>query len=321
MAFHPLFDFGLAERAHLRTLPPDRAISEAAAARDGVLSHRQLVAIGLSKASISRRVARKLLHPRHPGVYAVGRYDLTRRGQLRAALLRYGRHAALSHRTAGAQLDLLKAGGTIDITVTGHPQRPGRRSAVSLHYTRAWRPGEVVWIDGLPCTSVARTLADLAGGARHTDFTRAWNNADRQLLLDVGPLGEQIARARCGTPVLRRRLEHYGAAPPTESELEELFLEVWAAVSSRTPISQWPLGTADRSGRVDFVFLPERVAVEVDGRRWHAIQAAFERDREKDLELRDAGFDPHRYTWRQVKDQGPRVADAVRRALARAQRS
>jgi len=318
---HPLFDFGLAERAHLRTLPPDQAISEAAAPRDGVLSHRQLVAIGLGKAAISRRVARKLLHPRHPGVYAVGRYDLTRRGQLRAALLRYGRRAALSHRTAGAQLDLLKAGGTIDITVTGHPQRPGRRSAVTLHYSRAWRPGEVVWVDGLPCTSVARTLADLAGGARHTDFTRAWNNADRQLLLDVGTLGEQIARARAGAPVLRQRLEQLPRrAANRVGARGALSRGLGSCIASHThqPMAAWNGGP---QWPCRLVFLPERVAVEVDGRRWHAIQAAFERDREKDLELRDAGFDPHRYTWRQVKDQGPRVADAVRRALARAQRS
>jgi len=98
--------------------------------------------------------------------------------------------------------------------------------------------------------------------------------------------------------VLRKKLARYDAAPPTESELEALFLAVWSSFSPRRPLSQWPLEAEDRSGRVDFVFFPERVAVELDGRRWHAIQAAFERDRARDLAPRRAGYDPHRYTWR-----------------------
>lgn len=315
MAPNALFDFPPAERAHLRTLPPDRAIVEAAATRDGVLTQRQLRAIGISESAITRRVDRGLLHVCHRGVYAIGRADLTRRGRLRAALLRYGRGAVLSHRTAGTLLDLLDPHGRIDVTVTGRPHPPNRRSGIDVHYTRAWLPGEVVCVDGLPCTSVARTLADLAGDRRTRAFARAWNSADRQLLLDVGSLGVQIARRRAGVPVLRERLERYAVAPPTESVLEELFLELCAAAAIRPPICQWPLTAEDRSGRVDFLWSEERVAVEVDGRRWHAAQAAFERDRVKDLALREAGFDPHRYTYWQVKDQGLRVAGAVRRAL------
>jgi len=315
MATNMLSDFAPAERAHLRTLPPDRAIAEAAVTRDGVLDHRQLVAIGISESAITRRVQRGLLHPQHRGVYAVGRPDLNRRGRLRAALLRHGRSVVLSHRTAAAELDLLRVRSRIDITLAGRPDRPPRRSSVDLRYTRRWLPGEVVWIDGLPCTSVARTLADLAGEPCRDDFTRAWNCADRRLLLDVRPLGAQIARRRAGSSVLCARLEHYDASPPTESVLEERFLELCRVFSIPSPVCQWPLGSGDRLGRVDFVWPGKRVAAEVDGRRWHAIQAAFERDREKDLQLREAGFDPHRYTYRQVTDQAARVASGVLRAL------
>jgi len=321
VSFHPLFDIGLAERAHLRTLRPDPAISAAAAARDGVLTHAQLVAIGVSKAAISRRLRRELLFVRHPGIYAVGRFDLTRRGRLRAGLLRSGRSAALSHKTSASHADLLAARERIHITVTGRPHPPARGGGITLHYTRRWLPGEVVWVGGLPCTSVARTLADLAGESSQRDFARAWNSADRQLLLDAGPLGAQLARGRAGAALIRARLEHYEETAPTESELEELFLELCEAASIRRPVCQWPLDGGDRRGRVDFVWPSERVAVEVDGRRWHAIQAAHDRDREKDLELRDAGFDPHRYTYRQIEREAPRVARSVLRALAARQRS
>lgn len=317
MRWHALFDFEPAELARLRALPTEHAIAEAAAARDGVLDHRQLSALGVSASAIGRRRERRVLFRRHRSVYAVGRADLTRRGELRAALLRCGRSAALSHRSAAWLLDLLASSRSrIDVTTTGHGASPGRGSGVELHYTRRWMPGEVVWVDGFPCTSVSRTLADIAAGSPQKEFGRAWDNADQQLLLDVGTLGAQIERQRAGAGLLRLRLEHHTEAPPTESVLEDMFLTLCSTSGIRRPRCQWPLGAEDRSGRVDFVFFPERVALEVDGRRWHAIQAAHDRDRQRDLELREAGFDPHRYTYAQLRDHPARVALVVRSALA-----
>lgn len=317
MSAHPIFDFSAAELAQLRSLPRDHAVCEAAAARDGVLSLRQLLAIGLSRSAIVRRVERRLLHPRHRGVFAVGRADLTRRGEVRAALLRCGRRAVLSHATAAWLLDLLGARSRIDVTVAGRPRPLESRSPIALHLTGRWLPHEVVWVHGFPCTSVARTLADLAGQADKRPFSRAWNSADRQLLLDVGALGVEIVRQRAGAPILRARIEHYTAAAPTESVLEELFLDLCAAFAIPPPVCQWPLEAEDRQGRVDFVWPDRGVALEVDGRRWHAIQAAHDRDRQKDLELREAGFDPHRYTYWQVVGQAARVARIVLAALER----
>jgi len=280
------------------------------------LNHRQLVALGLSGSAITRRARRGLLFVRHRGVYAVGRADLTIRGEVRAALLRCGRGAISSHRTAAWLLDLLGARRRIDVTITGRAAAPGGDSSIKLHYTSRWLPREVVWIEGFPCTSVARTLADLAGTSPAKEFGWAWDNADQQRLIDVGRISAQIARQRVGAAVLRARLEHHDEAPPTESVLEELFLDLCRSCSIRLPVCQWPLAAEDRSGRVDFVWVPERVAVEVDGRRWHAIQSAHDRDREKDLALRDVGFDPHRYVYRQVRYEGPRVGRIVQRALA-----
>lgn len=314
-AHHPLFDFEPAERAQLRTLPVWPAVVEAASRRDGVLDHRQLRALGLSDSAISRHVEGRRLHIRHRGVYAIGRLDLTRRGRLRAALLRYGRGAALSHVTAGERHDLVSGRERIDVTVVTRPDRPSKRSGVALHYTRRWLPGDVVWVDGLPCTSIARTLADLAGAPRRRDFVRAWNCADQRLLLDIGEIGREVRRRRPGHQVLRERLERFDKAPPTESVLEDVTLELCERFDLPRPVCQWPLAAESRSGRVDFTW--PGVALEVDGRKWHAIQDAFERDRERDLQLRRAGFDPHRYTWRQIHDKAPAVAAALRDAIAR----
>lgn len=321
MRLHPLFDIEPAELAHLRTLARDQAIAVAAASRDGVLTHPQLVAIGVSPTAIRGRVRRGLLFVRHRGIYAVGRFDLTRRGRLRAALLRCGRSAVLSHHSAASQADLLAVRERVAITVTGTRKRPDRRSGIDLHYTDRWCQREVLWVGGLPCTSVARTVADLAGQADPRDFSRTWNRADRRLLLDVGDLGAQIVRERAGCGLIRAKLDHHTEAPPTESELEDMYLDLSDAAGLPRPVAQLPLVAGDRSGRVDFVYVAQRLVVELDSRTWHAIQAAYERDREKDLLLREAGCEPHRYTWRQVRDQGPRVIATVGAALAARQPS
>lgn len=315
MRGHPVFDFPPGELTELRALTPDQAIAEASARRDAVLDARQLRALGLSSSGIRRRVERRSLFRRHQGVYAVGRADLTRRGEARAALLRCGRGAVVSHRTAGWLQDLLGPSGIVHVTTTARGEAPGRAAGVHRHYTARWRPGDVVWVEGLPCTGVARTLADLAG-ARSATFAAAWDNADQLRLLDVPSLAEQLIAPRPGRGVLRARLEHLDETPPTESVLEERFVALCRDSGLGPPAVQQPLRVGDRQGRVDFVFTAERLAVEVDGRRWHAIQAAQDADREKDMALREAGLEVHRYGWRQVVHDAPRVARILQLALA-----
>lgn len=316
MRHHPVFDFRPDELVALRALTPDQAMAAAGSTRDALLTRRQLAAIGLGDAAVKRRVARRSLHRRHHGVYVVGRPDLTRRGELRAAVLRAGRTAVLSHRSAAWLLDLVSTQGRIDVTVTRRIARPAPGHRIDLHYTARWRPADVLWRDGLPCTSVERTLADLAGSAPLDDFDRAWNAADAFVLLDVHRLRAQILRGRTGATIMRARLERLDETPPTKPVLEDVSLALFARFDIRPPICQWPLAAADRSGRVDFVWIDERVALEVDGRRWHAIQDAHDRDRGRDLDLREAGFDPHRYVWHQIRDDGPRVARIIAAALA-----
>ncbi len=289
MAFHPVFDFDPAELARLRLLPCDRRISAAAAARDDVLSTRQLHALGIDGAAIKRRAARRQLFPRHRGVHAVGREGLSVRGEIRAALLRCGRRAVLSHRTAARLQDLPGAAGPVEVTSTAHFRPPGRESGVVVHFTDRWRPGEVTWVAGFPCTSLARTLADLAG-ADEGDFSKVWNAADQRLLLDAGPLRAQVGRRRASVAVLRARLDRREEAPPTESELEDVFAGVCRRAGIGPLDFQWPIQLNGRVGRIDVVLARERIAIELDSRRWHAQQAAFASDREKDLSLREAGW-------------------------------
>ena len=312
---HPLFDIPDIELLALKQLARDLAIGHAAAARDGVLTRCQLQAIGLSTTAIDGRVARGLLHRRHSGVFAVGRLDLTMRGRRRAALLACGRTAALARGTSASQRDLLRAGPRIEVAVAASGVRAPGGSGIRLYRTRAWHDGDIVIAGGLPCTSLPRTLCDLASTSTDGDFRRVWNAADSRGLLDRGQLRAELARPRPGVALLRKRIDAYDVTPPTESELEELAVELFRTYGLPMPHSQWALGDGRRDGRVDFVWVEPRVALEVDGRRWHAIQEAHEADRARDLRLRMLGFDPHRYTYGQIKNEASAIAEVLRRAL------
>lgn len=204
---HPVFDFEPGELDRLRCLTIDQALLAASASRDSVLSTRQLRALGLEPPAISRKLRQRRLHRLHRGVYAVGRPDLRRNGWRRAAVLRFDRRAVLAEWTAGALLDLLDARDRVDLAIPGRPARPARGSGIQLRHSSLWLPGDVTWVDGLPCTSVARTLADLAAAGEESALARAWDAADGRQLVDVGALQAQIARERTGVGLLRARLD------------------------------------------------------------------------------------------------------------------
>lgn len=70
-----------------------------------------------------------------------------------------------------------------------------------------------------------------------------------------------------------------------------------------------------RVGRflVDFLWRDYRLVVETDGYRFHRGRTAFEGDRQRDVQLKLLGYEVVRFTHRQVVEQGPQVARALRR--------
>jgi very-short-patch-repair endonuclease len=66
----------------------------------------------------------------------------------------------------------------------------------------------------------------------------------------------------------------------------------------------------DPRDEVDFVWRGRRLVVEVDGYAHHRSPAAFERDRERDVELSTKGWRVMRFTYDQVTRRGACVAAA-----------
>ena len=147
-----------------------------AAPQWGVVDIAQLRACGLNDVDVALRVERGSLHPKHRGVYAVGHEYLPLQGRFLAALLACGDGALLSHRAAAAVGGFLAwRGGPIDVLVLDTTTR--LHAGIRLHRTIRLQPEDVQRRDGLPVTTPARTLVDLAAVLEYRTLRRATREA------------------------------------------------------------------------------------------------------------------------------------------------
>jgi predicted transcriptional regulator of viral defense system len=283
-------------------------IAELATSQRGVISRKQLLIAGVSKSSIARWLATSRIHRIHPGVYALGHASLSLHGRLIAALLYGGDQAVLSHTTAGWAWKLIDVEPTrIHLTV------PGRRSSlpgVRIHRSRRIDCAEC---RGLPVTSVARTLVDLAAVLSIRELRRALAEADYRRLLLVEEVKAMFRSGREGSHALRRALkEHLPELARTLSVLEERFLELCQRAGVPLPEVNAKVGGI----RVDALWRKERLVVELDGAAAHGGWAQTSRDRERELALRGMAFRVVRYTWTQITEREAGVVADLRQQLA-----
>jgi very-short-patch-repair endonuclease/predicted transcriptional regulator of viral defense system len=291
----------------------DGWIARLADRQHGVVAWFQLKAAGITRGAVDFRLARGRLHIVHRGVYAVGHQVLTQEGRRMAAVLAHGPSAALSHRSAAEHWGMLPPSYSevVHVTVPGRSTRK-TRSGIALHRVPAV---EAAVHDGIPITTVSWTLLDLASAADSRLLDRAIEGAEKARLLNLDDLERFLELGRPGVRTLREALADYDDAP-TRSELERRFLELCADHGLPRPlVNQWILGRFE----VDFLWPAERLVVETDGMAWHASTAAVERDHRRDAELRLAGYEVQRFTWRMVTTEGETVARLIRKLLAERQ--
>ncbi len=274
------------------------------------MSAAQLRSCGLDGNAVARRVCAGRLHRLDRGVYAVGHTALARDGRLFAALLGTGPGAVISHRSAADLWELAASASTrVDVLTT---RRCDRRPGVCVYRTRHLPAEDVAALRGVPVTSVARTLVDLAAVVDARRLKRAVHQAEILRHLDVDAVVAVIdrSRGRRGTGALRRLLAV--PAPPARSELEARFLELCEAAHLPPPA----VNTRIADHEVDFVWIRERLIAETDGVATHLTRHAFEQDRRRDVALARAGFQVVRFTWRRLVDETDGVANDLRELLA-----
>jgi very-short-patch-repair endonuclease len=296
--------------------PGDLGVAALARRQYGVVSMTQLRALGFERGAVDWRARRGRLHRVHRGVYAVGHLRLGVRGQLWAAVLACGGvdAAALSHRTAAAVWDLSPLpSGKLDVTSL---RRSTSTRTLRVHRGDTLNPlNDVVrQPDGLPVTTVARTLADLAQVLTPHQLERACHRAEVLRKLDA-PAVEQLLARLPGrrSRSLRRALASLAAADPdiTRSELEERFLALVADAELPRP----RVNATVAGHEVDCLWRASRLIAETDGAAAHLTPTAFDEDRRRDAELQIAGFRVVRFTWHQVTRHPDGVAETLEALL------
>jgi REase_MTES_1575 len=221
--------------------------------------------------------------------------------------------AVLSHRDA-ATLHGLRPGNHRLTDVTGRNARASQ-SGISFHRTASLDAQDITAVHGIPVTTVARTLVDLAGTAPRDRLARAVKEADKQHVFDLAAVQAALARTRgrrgSGHRALANAIEEHAALglSATDSALEDPFLRLtWQAGFPRPVVNAFIEGF-----RVDAVWRTHRLAVELDGWRHHHDRHAFERDRERDAILTAAGWRVVRFTYRQVTVRPDGVIQTLRR--------
>jgi very-short-patch-repair endonuclease len=285
--------------------PADRKIAALAKRQHGVIAHRQLVALGLGRGAIEHRISIGRLHRIHRGVYAVGHSSLSRKGIWMAAVLASGPGATLSHRSAAALWGLRRDWWKTDVTV-----RSDRRSRrfITVHRTRL-DPAEITVVDGIPVTTVARTLFDLASVLDRDQVIRAIEESERRQLFDLRAVEAVLARAgrRAGTAALRAALAGYRDPAPIRSDLERDFL----ALVRDTELPEPRINVLVEGFEVDAFWPRSKLVVELDGRGFHSSPRAFEADRARDAALQRAGYRVIRITHRRLHTDPRGVVELI----------
>jgi very-short-patch-repair endonuclease len=294
---------------------PDRAIAAIATAQLGLITRDQLVDLGLGRGAIEHGLERGRLTSIHRGVYAVAHLALALPAKQLAAVLACGRAAFLSHHSAAAVWGFEpSAEGETEVTMVGR-DAARRREGIRVHRVVAIDPRDVRRRQNVPITSPARTLLDIAPDLSDRELERAFDDGLVRRIFTRQAAIALLARSPRrpgGARLAELARVRDRASTVTRSDAEECFL----ALVRRARLSEPEVNV--RVGRyiADFLWRDQRLIVEVDGYAFHSSRRSFERDHERDLVLKSAGFDVLRFTRRQIVEEPELVIARLAQALA-----
>jgi very-short-patch-repair endonuclease len=168
--------------------------------------------------------------------------------------------------------------------------------------------GDFTQRDGIPVTTVARTLLDLAGIASARELARAVDTAERLDVFDLTAVDDVLGRARGrrGTAALRRAVAEWRPRQ-TRSELEDRFQELLAGTELPRPRFNALLDGDRAQHEVDAFWPSQRLVVQLDGFAFHRTRRDRERDAATDADLELGGMRVVRLTWEEVTRQADRT--------------
>jgi very-short-patch-repair endonuclease len=291
----------------------ERALAALANRQFGVVTRRQLIELGIGRGTIERWLSVGRLHRIDHGGYAVGHASVGRHARWLIAVLAVHQEATLSHVTAASLWGLSRARGPIDVTAPSGNQGRQRWPGIRLHRCRFHDRRERTARGGIPVTSVARTLFDLAEAVDFEQLGKAWEEADRLKLLRLGEIEHVCHRGRGRRSLrpIRRLLGEARAAETVRSPLEERFLAFCRAC--RIPFPATNTHVLDHE--VDCLWPIAKLIAELDSWEYHGHRSAFERDRARDPKFLLAGYRTIRVTHRRLDREADQLAEEIRGLL------
>lgn len=236
------------------------------------------------------------------------------KGRWWAAILAYGPGTVLSHNSA-AVLWGLRRRRTGPLHVNGFLGWQGtrRRSGIWLHRCKL-RTEETTTHDGVPVTTVARTLFDFAEVTPYEELKNTSEAADRRNLLQLRELEEvcEWGRGRRALKPVRRLIAELAQPDEGRSPLEVRFAAFLRLHSLPSPVQNVEI----LGHEVDALWPAAKLIVELDSWEFHGHRAAFERDRARDSKLLIAGYRTLRVTHRRLDREAVQLATEIRQLLA-----
>jgi hypothetical protein len=270
----------------------------------GVVTRAQLIALGKQSKGISQWVRSGRLRRLYRGVYAVGHDRLRLEGRWLAAVFACGPGAVLSHRDAAALWELRQSSSAyIEVTV---PSLNGRRKreGIRVHRTGRLRPDEVTVRHGIPVTTVARTLLDLADVLERQALKRVITEAEYTNRFDPTSINAAVQN-NPGRASAKLMAAVGAAGDRTRSELEDRFLALLERHGVEPPQTAVCIGGYE----LDFVWTRAGLVVELDGLAAHTTRTTFDGDRLRDRRLWRAGFRTMRLTSQALEDESAVLDD------------
>jgi hypothetical protein len=285
-----------------------RQLAQRGRSSHGVVTRVELLRAGVTAAQIRHRLRTGGLIREYPGVYRVGHRAPSLGARYMAAVLACGEGALLCGQAAGYLFGVLK-GLAPPPEVTAPTLR--RVRGVKTRRSRV-DPRDATTFRGIPVTTVARTLVDLAAMLDLDELARACHEAGVRHGTTPAQVEAVLERRpnSPGAPKLRAVLR--GDAPVTLSRLEKRFLELLREAGLRRPETNRPAG----GRRVDCRWPAHGLTVELDSYTYHHSRHAWEQDRRREREARARGDEFRRYSWGDVFER-PELMLAELRTLLR----
>jgi predicted transcriptional regulator of viral defense system len=298
-------------------------ITGSAEQHHGVVASHHFTDLGISERQRAGLVESGVLARTHYGAYRVVGVPPSWRGDLLAAVWAGGTRALASHRSAAA----VRAwpGGEQGIQEVLCPRwRRGRHKTLIVHESKLIDDVDMTIVDGIPCTSVERTIFDLGAVCSRNVVERALEAALREGLTSIDALQQTLTRlarrGRNGAGHLRSILDEYEADRKlTDTDREKMMLQAFRRHGIPDPVPQFVIRHRGRFiARVDAALPQFKIAFEYESYLWHTGKTAIVRDNRRRNTLLAIGWPTIGVTAADLRSGGELVCTQILAVISRA---